>query len=332
MVYARIAGTANYLPERVLTNADLEKMLKDAHPDDPSQWTNNEWIIERTGIETRRIARPDESPGSMGGISTEKSLEDAKTDARDLGMIICCTNTRKKDFPPSAAQIHAYVKAPITCGIMDIQAGCTSFTTGLQVADGLIRAGIHKTIALVGADKMSDVVDYKDRKTSILFGDLACTWILKAGDKPGIVPIPGGGLYCDSQYRGLITLNDQYKIEMDGRKVFELAVEVIPDTILNVLEKTNYTLADVKMVAPHNANGRIITACIRKLAKKTGIPEKEMEEKFYHKTREYGNTSAGSSANCIHEARKQGIVKEGDLIVKVDMGAGFTWGVSVMIL
>lgn len=349
MVYARIAGTANYLPPDILTNADLEKMLKDAHPDDPSKWTNNEWIIERTGIETRRIARPDETIVTMGGTALKRSLEDAgEKDASKLGRIIVCTNTRKDNFPPAAAYIHAYVGAPVTCATSDLEAGCTSFTTGLVDADALIRAGTYEMVAVIGVDKMSDVTDYTDRNTCILFGDQACAWILKAGDTPGIIPIPGGGLYCDSKYADLITQNDQRKIEMQGRQVFKLAVNVIPPTILDILEKTGYTLAQVKKIFPHNANGRMIDACSDKLAdlvnKKNeenrlrGLPAgepvtyEEMNAKFYHKTREYGNTSASSSANCVHEARKEGVVKEGDLIVKVDMGAGFTWGVSLISL
>ncbi len=328
-MYSRIAGTGQFVPGTVLTNADLVKRLKDAWPNDPSKWTSEEWIVERTGIKERRIARADETNATMGAEALKNALDDAKIGAEKLEMIIVATNSNRERFPSCAGQIQKALKAPETCGVFDLQAGCTGFSYGLAVADAFIRTGIYRTMAVVGTDKLSDITDYTDRETCILFGDLACAWILTSSEVPGIIRsrLYGRGTDCDK-----ITVSDKDCITMKGKDVFKFATTVLPQVCVDVLKDTFFSLGDVKRIFPHNANVRIIDYAAERLAKESGIPLKAMQEKFYHTTGKYGNASAGSNANSFHEARKQGVVKEGDLCMLVGFGAGLTYGANLFIL
>lgn len=329
MVYARIAGTGRYLPVRIMTNSDLEAMMKTQFPNNPEKWTNDEWIFPRTGIKERRIAEPDETNAFMGARALAMAMIDAKI-TNGLDMLIVATNSNRKRFPSCAGQIAARVGLPETCGIYDIQAGCTGFSYALDIADSYIRSGKYCTIGIVGTDQLSSITDYADRETCPLFGDLASAWILKVGDKPGIINSLMRGRGKDGH---LITLKDENdKLTMQGRSVFKFATEVLPQICMDVLKGTSYTLRAVRNIFPHNANVRIIDYAAERLAKETGIPEKEMKQKFYHTTEKYGNASAGSNANSFHEARMKGIVKEGDLCMLVGFGAGLTYGANLFIL
>jgi len=330
MVYARIAGTGQYLPARVMTNFDLEAMMKAQFPGDPSKWTSDEWIFPRTGIKERRIAEPTETNAFMGAKAFKRALNDADTRADKLEMLIVATNSNAKRFPSCAGQIAAMADLPETCGIYDIQAGCTGFSYALDIADSYIRSGKYCTIGIVGTDQLSSITDYADRETCPLFGDLASAWILKVSDKPGIINSLMRGRGKDGH---LITLKDENdKLTMQGRSVFKFATEVLPQICMDVLKGTSYTLRAVRNIFPHNANVRIIDYAAERLAKETGIPEKEMKQKFYHTTEKYGNASAGSNANSFHEARMKGIVKDGDLCMLVGFGAGLTYGANLFIL
>jgi 3-oxoacyl-[acyl-carrier-protein] synthase-3 len=322
MVYARIAGTGQYLPERILKNKDLVEMLKGA--------TSDEWITERTGIKERRIAGADESNATMGATALKNALIDAKTGADELDMLIVATNSNKKRFPSCAGKIQEAVGANEHCGIYDLQAGCTGFSYALDIADCYIRSGKYCTVGIVGTDKLSDITDYTDRETCILFGDLACAWIMKVSDRPGILRSMMCGRGKDGAH---ITLtDDKDKLTMNGRPVFKFATEVLPQICLETLQGTGYTLKDVKNIFPHNANVRIIDYAAERLAKESGISNEEMKEKFYHTTEKYGNASAGSNANSFHEARMKGVVKDGDLCMLVGFGAGLTYGANLFIL
>jgi 3-oxoacyl-[acyl-carrier-protein] synthase-3 len=330
MVYARIAGTGQYLPPRIMTNSDLEEMMKKQFPNNPEKWTNDEWIFPRTGIKERRISEPHETNAFMGAPAFKMAMEDAAVKKENIDMLIVATNSNRKRFPSCAGQIAAMVDLPETCGIYDIQAGCTGFSYALDIADSYIRSGRYRTIGIVGTDQLSSITDYADRETCPLFGDLASAWILKAGENPGIIKSLMRGRGKDGH---LITLKDDNdKLTMQGRSVFKFATEVLPQICLDVLKGTSYTLRAVKNIFPHNANVRIIDYSAQRLANETGIPEEEMKEKFYHTTEKYGNASAGSNANSFHEARMKGVVKPGDLCILVGFGAGLTYGANLFIL
>ena len=330
MVYARIAGTGQYLPVRVMTNSDLEEMMKKQFPNNPEKWTNDEWIFPRTGIKERRISEPHETNAFMGARALAMAMIDAKIGREDLDMLIVATNSNRKRFPSCAGQIAAMTDLPEACGIYDIQAGCTGFSYALDIADCYIRSGRYSTIGIVGSDQLSSITDYADRETCPLFGDLASAWILKAGENPGIIKSLMRGRGKDGQ---LITLKDSNdKLTMQGRSVFKFATEVLPQICLELLKGTGYTLKNVKNISPHNANVRIIDNATERLAKEPGMTLEEMKAKIYHTTEKYGNASAGSNANSFHEARMKGVVKPGDLCMLVGFGAGLTYGANLFIL
>ena len=338
--YSEIKGTGSYVPRRVLTNQDLERMLKERFPDDQGKWTTDEWIVQRTGIRERRIATPDETNARMGTLALQNALNDAEVSADQLDLIVVGTNTNETNFPGCGAEIQATVGA--TCPFFDIQAGCTGFVSALSVADAFIRSGQYETIGVVGTDRLSGITDYRDRETCVLFGDMACAWLLKRSDRAGIIKCILGG---DGKGRDLIGLTHpdlarlreretgvqtseiyttgQGYLHMDGKAVFRFAAAKLPNLCIELLDCTDYTLRNVTKIFPHNANLCIVDAAAKRLARQTGI---STEGLFYHNIDTYGNTSAASCANSFHEARKEGVIKEGDLAILAAFGAGLTWG------
>jgi 3-oxoacyl-[acyl-carrier-protein] synthase-3 len=337
MLYSAIAGTGSYIPTyRILTNQDLEKIVD----------TNDAWITSRTGIKTRHIAGPEETNATMGALALDAALKDASIKAEELELIICATNTNENNVPACAGEIQHRTGAK--CGFFDVQAGCSAFSYALAMADSVIKSGLYKTIGVVGTDKLSAVTNYKDRETCVLFGDMASAMILRKSDKPGIVKhyLGGDGSQRDKigqtfpDIERLIQRKEgknpevyttgQGYLYMKGRDVFKFATTVMPEACLKVLEGTGYTINDVNWIVPHNANLRIIESAAERLAKQANIPQEEMNKRFYFNIDRYGNSSTASYPNSFHEARKKGLIKEGDLVILVGFGAGLTYGANLI--
>lgn len=322
---ARIVGTGSYVPARILSNQDLEKMVE----------TDDEWIRVRTGIRERRVAAPEEASSDMGSIAATRALEDAGLEAGVLDLILVATCTPDMTFPNTASHIQTRLGATrAVC--MDLSAACTGFIYALETAARFIQSGAYQNVLVVGAEKMSSVVDWTDRTTCILFGDAAGAAVLTAGE-PGPVGVIDSVLGSDGNLGNLLKIPAGgsrtptsletveargHFIKMEGREVFKYAVTNMSRTIHDLLERNGMTSADIAMVIPHQANLRIINAIQSKL--------NVSDDKVFVNVDKYGNTSAASVILALDEAVKAGRVRNGDVLVLVAFGAGFTWGASLV--
>lgn len=322
----RIAGTGSAAPERRLTNADLEVMVD----------TNDEWIVQRTGIRERRIIDPDagESQLSLATDALRKALDDADMQGSDLDLIINASVTAAMTCPSSAQRIADTLQAQ-PAGAFDMQAACSGFVYAINLAESLIRSGRHKAIGVIGCDAMSTVVDYSERALSILFGDAAGAAVLVADDNPdkGCMHqvIEGDGSEWTSLYMPRFE-HDVVEgapgettrlgcLRMDGRGVYRFAVKKFIKVIEDSLTETGLTVDDISQFVCHQSNIRIIESAKEKL----GLPD----DKVYINIDMYGNSSAGSVGLCLDQLRKAGKINTGDKIVMVAFGGGLTWASSV---
>jgi len=316
MKYSKIIATGSYLPQKILTNDDLAKIVD----------TNDEWIVERTGIKERHIVAENENTSDMAYKATIKALEMANIDAATLDLIIIATATPDSVFPSTACilQDKLGIKG---AAAYDMQAACSGFVYALTTADCYIKAGLAKRALIVGADSLSRIVDYTDRGTCILFGDGAGAVILEASDEPGIL---GCELKADGAYGPILTssghlYNGQIKgnpyIYMDGQAVFKFAVKALSAIAKELLKKIDMTPEAIDWMIPHQANLRIIEATARML----GTPM----EKVVVTVDKHGNTSAASIPLALDEAVRDGRVKRGDNLLLEGIGAGFTWGAVI---
>lgn len=315
----RIAGVGHYAPERVLTNADFEQMFD----------TSDEWIVSRTGMRERHIARDDEPTSDMALAASRSAIARAGITAADVDCIIVATVTPDYIFPATACILGSKLGIE---GVpaFDIEIACSGFIYGLAVASSMVRAGLYRNILLVGAEKLSSITDFTDRSTAILFGDGAGAAILQAADDdsflsvvlgangsdPSALYIPNGGTktpFTDGDIR-----SNRNKIAQNGREVFRFAVNKMIEASDGALEKANLTYADVDFLIPHQANRRIIDAA----AKHMDIPS----EKLIVNIDRYGNTSAASIPIALSETYEAGRLKTGDIIVFVGFGGGLSWG------
>ena len=321
---ARIIGTGSYLPERVLTNRDLEQMVE----------TSDEWIFTRTGMKERRIAAVDEFTSDMGAAAARKALEKANLKAEELDLILVATLTPDYMFPSTAVLIQNELKAP-QAAAFDFQAACTGFLYGLSIAKGYIESGFYKNILVIASEKLSSIVDYKDRNTCILFGDGAAAAVVSGngsgltireiclgadGEVAELLMLPAGGCRepasIDSVAKG------KHFIAMDGKEVFKHAVRRMEGAAKECLEKANLSEDAVDWLIPHQANKRIIDA----IAKRFSIED----EKVYKTVEKYGNTSASAVAIALDELTLEKTINEGENILLVAFGAGFTWGATLL--
>ncbi|MBX9866896.1 MAG: ketoacyl-ACP synthase III [Burkholderiales bacterium] len=315
MKYSKIIATGSYLPEKVLTNKDLEQLVE----------TNDEWIFERTGIRQRRIIAKGEKTSDMAYQAALKALEMAQMDASEIDLIIVATSTPDAIFPSTSCIVQNKLGIK-TKGTFDVQAACTGFIYALTTADCYIRSGMAKTALVIGADSMSRIVDYNDRGTCILFGDGAGAAILQASDEPGILgcDIRADGAYnsiltCDGHlYNGEIQGNPY--ISMDGQAVFKFAVRSLTAVAKELAKKIGVDLADVNWVIPHQANIRILEATAKLLGTDMAHVVTTVEE--------HGNTSAASIPLAFDGAVRDGRIQRGDLLLLEGVGAGFSWGAS----
>lgn len=320
MSYAHITGWGMSVPEPVLTNDDLAKIVD----------TNDEWIRERTGIRERRIARENDFPSTLGTAAALKALEVANLKPTDVDLIICATSTPEHIFPATACLIQDQLGAT-KAGAFDLLAACSGFIYGLNMAAQSIRSGAIKNAVVIGTETLSRFVDWEDRNTCILFGDGAGAFVLQASDQPGgvlsavmhsdgsggnLLTLPAGG----SRYPATeATIREgRHYIYMDGREVFRFATKVMASSTEEVLKSAGLTKNDVNVIIPHQANSRIIDAAARGL--------KLPIERFVVNVERYGNTSTASIPIATVEGIEKGRLKKGDKVVFVGFGAGLTWG------
>ena len=304
-LYSKVIGSGSYLPEKILTNHDLAKIVDTSH----------DWIFERTGIEQRHIAHENESSVDMAYKASLKAISMAQLLPNDIDMIIVATSTPERKFPSTAVLLQNNLK--IEQGFaFDINAACTGFVYALDIADKYIQSKVAKNILVVGSEKMSSLLDWKDRNTCVLFGDGAGAVILSESSKPGILSTSIGS---NGSYKDLLTVNiDPEFIEMKGNDVFKIAVKTMGKLAVSTLEKNNMTIDQIDWLIPHQANSRIINA----IAKKISLPS----EKIILTVNKHGNTSAASIPLAFDDAYHSGSLNEGNLIMLEAFGAGFTWG------
>jgi 3-oxoacyl-[acyl-carrier-protein] synthase-3 len=314
-----IAGVGVYVPEKILTNADFEKMVD----------TSDEWIRTRSGIRERRIAEDSVATSDLATIAAQRALESAGISPRDLEAIILGTATPDMLFPSTACLVQSKIKAKNVISF-DISAGCTGFLYGLNIADSFIKSGLDNVL-VIGAEALSKVTDFTDRTTCVLFGDGAGAAIVKkASDDRAIISSyfaadgkswnllhqPAGGSKIPASYESVE--KRLHYIKMEGNEVFKLAVRAMTEAAIETLKKANISPDKVDLLIPHQANIRIIEAT----AKRLNIPM----DKVCVNLDKYGNTSAASIPIALEEAMKDNKIKKGDLLLMVAFGAGFTWG------
>ncbi|PLS15473.1 3-oxoacyl-ACP synthase [Bacillus sp. M6-12] len=300
---AGVWGMGRYLPEKVVTNADLEKVMD----------TSDEWIRTRTGIEERRIAGDEMDTSDLAYQAALKAIENAKIDAEDIDMILVATVTPDQPFPSMACVLQEKLGAK-KAAAMDISAACAGFMYGMVTGGQFIQSGAYKTVLVIGVEKLSKITDWNDRNTAVLFGDGAGAAIMgPVSDGKGILSFELG-----SDGSGGNHLYHKDHLKMNGREVYKFAVRQMGESCINVLKKADLKKEDVDLLVPHQANIRIMEASRERLE----LPAEKMS-KTIHK---YGNTSAASIPIALVEELEAGKIKDNDLIVMVGFGAGLTWG------
>lgn len=320
MTYARIAGTGSYLPDKVLTNQDLEESME----------TSDEWIRERTGIKRRHIAADGETTSDLAVHAAKKAIDAAGITADDIDLIVIGTTTPDKIFPATACIVQR--KLGISgCGAFDVQAACSGFVYGLDVADRHIRTGGGKTVLVIGAETLSRITNWEDRTTAVLFGDGAGAVILQAADEPGIISTH---IHSDGNQEELLhvpmgvsqgygkTRAGEAFITMNGNAVFRKAVGTLDMIARETLAGNNVSKEDLDWFVPHQANLRIIAAA----AKKLRMPM----ERVVVTVDEHANTSAASIPLALDIAVRDGRIRRGELLLLEAFGAGFTWGSALL--
>lgn len=317
--YARITGTGSYLPEKVLTNQDLEKMVD----------TTDQWIRERTGIAKRHIAADGETTCDLAERAALRALEAAGKQASDIDLIVLATTSPDKIFPSTACLLQARLNIH-GCTAFDVQAVCTGFVYALGTAEKFIRSGTHKCALVVGAETFSRLVDWNDRGTCVLFGDGAGAVVLEASKEPGIL---SSHLHADGAYEKLLHVpggvsrgfenveneeGDPRFAQMRGNEVFKMAVNTLGRIVDETLEANGMKKADVDWLVPHQANIRIINATARKL--NMGM------DKVVVTVDQHGNTSAASVPLALDTAVRDGRIQKGETLLLEAFGGGFTWG------
>jgi 3-oxoacyl-[acyl-carrier-protein] synthase-3 len=314
--YSRITGTGSYLPEKILTNAELERMVE----------TSDDWIVSRTGVRERRVAAEGENTVDLAERAVRPAIEVAGIDIQDIDLIVLATTTPDQVFPATACLLQRRLEIH-GCPAFDIQAVCTGFVYALDVADKFIRTESAKCALVVGAETFSRIIDWTDRGTCVLFGDGAGAVIVQAHDAPGII---SSHLHADGQYTSLLEVpagvsqgydkvrNGQAYVRMGGSEVFKVAVNTLGQIVDETLAANNMQKSDVTWLVPHQANIRIITATARKLGM-------SMDHVVVTVDR-HGNTSAASIPLAFDEAVRDGRIKRGDTVLMEAFGGGFTWG------
>lgn len=324
-INATIAGTGSAVPERTLTNDDLEKMVD----------TSDEWIVTRTGIKVRHIAGDNDTTASLASEAARRALADANMDASEIDLIIVGTITPEMVFPSTACFVQDMIGAT-NAWAFDLGAACSGFVYGLSVASKFIISGSYKNALVIGAETLSKITNYKDRNSCVLFGDGAGAVVLKASKKG-----PNGVMYncASSDGSGWTNLNctaygsrypasrqledpSQIYMNINGREIYQLAVRRIVELVHDCLDKCDLTKEEINMFIPHQMNARIIESVAKRL--------KLADENVFINIAKYGNTSAASIPIALDDCLKEGKIKSGDIVLLAAFGAGLTWGANVI--
>ncbi len=321
---ARIIGSGSFLPEKILTNKELESMVD----------TSDEWIVTRTGIKERRVAHEDEHTSTMGIKAAKAAIENCNIDPKMIDLIIVATCTPDYLFPSTGALIQREIGA-VNAAAFDMQAACSGYIYALSIAKSYIESGVYKNILVVASEKISSIVDYQDRNTCVLFGDGASASIVSGegkgleirnvslgtdGNQAELLILPGGGSRIPPTTKSIE--EKQHFLKMEGREVFKHAVRLMEGATKQCLESLNLTDKDLAWLVPHQANIRIIDA----IAKRFNLKDSNVH-KTVHK---YGNTSASGVAIALDELVRSNGIAKGDNVLLVAFGAGLTWGASLL--
>jgi len=321
---AKILGTGKSLPNKILTNADLEKMVE----------TSDEWIRTRTGIQERRIASREEATSDFAAAAAREALADANIKPEDIDAIFVCTCTPDMVFPSVSCLVQAALGAR-NAACMDISAACSGFIYGLACVKSFIESGTYKKILLIGVDTLSKITNWEDRSTCVLFGDGAGAAVLSAeegesgilsvhtasdGSKANILKVPGGG--SRQPISKEVLEEKSHTIQMDGSEVYKLAVTKMVEASQKALDLAGMKAEDLTWIIPHQANLRIIES----VAKRLKVPA----DKVFVNVQKYGNMSAATTIIALDEAQREKKLKRGDLVELVAFGAGLTWGAAVI--
>jgi 3-oxoacyl-[acyl-carrier-protein] synthase III len=316
MPYSHILATGSYLPQKILTNRELEKIVD----------TSDEWIVERTGIRQRYIASDDETASMMAYHATQQALTMAALPASAIDMIIVATTTPDQVMPSTACLLQKKLQIP-KIPAFDIVAACSGFLYAMSVADQFIRAGVHRTILVVGSEVMSSIVDWKDRRTCVLFGDGAGAVLLQASDHPGVLSthLHAEGSYSDALYvpSALKSQQEDVFVTMQGQEVFRFAVTHLGEVVHEALAANHLTTDDIDWLVPHQANIRIIQSTAKKLSLSM--------DKVILTVAEQGNTSAASVPLALDSGIRSGKIQRGQTLLLEAIGGGFAWGAALLI-
>ena len=322
--YAHVVGWGKYVPQRVLSNDTLSRMMD----------TSDEWIRSRTGIRERRIVEDGETTASMAIQAAQQALEVAGFNPAQLDLIVVATATPDYSFPATACLVQDALGAT-RAAAFDLSAGCSGFVYGLSVAAHLLSAQVYQAALVIGAETLSRITDWTDRNTCVLFGDGAGAVVLQAGENDGgvlatvlgadgsggdLLRLPAGGSRMPASHQTVA--EGLHFIQMKGREVFRFAVRILPTATRQVLEKAGLSLEELDLLIPHQANQRIVEAAARTL----DLPS----EVVFSNLERYGNTSAASIPIALSEPAEEGCIQPGDLVVCVGFGAGLTWGAAAI--
>ncbi len=318
-----IIGVGEYLPKKVLTNADLEKMVE----------TSDEWITTRTGIKERRLAAKEEAASDLAVKAAAAALKDAGILAQDLELIIVATITPDMQFPSTACFVQKALAAK-KAACFDISAACAGFVHAVVIAQQFISTGLYKNALVVGVEVLSSITDWQDRNTCVLFGDGAGAAVLAPvrsggilsgylgsdGSQTELLMLPAGGSRYPATHETVD--NRMHYLKMHGNEIFKLAVNIMTDAAQTALKQAGLECKDIDLVIPHQANIRILLA----MAKKLNLPQ----EKIYFNIEKYGNMSSASTATALCQAVKEGRIKKGDIVLLDAFGAGLVWAACVI--
>lgn len=319
-----ILSVGSYVPSRVLTNAELERMVN----------TSDEWITTRTGIKERRIAAPDEFTSDLAAAAARKAMERADLRPEEIDLLIVATITPDMPFPATACLVQQKIGA-LRAAAFDLEAACSGFIYGIEIGQQFITSRTYNTVLVIGAEKLSTIIDWTDRNTCVLFGDGAGAAILQNrpsghglltacmgadGTKAELLSMPGGGSRCPATSQSVQAR--QHYLRMEGKETFKAAVNAMYTAALECLRRCEVDIRQIKCVIPHQANRRIIEAVGERLG--------AQPEQLFVNLHKYGNTSAASVAIALDEAVTTGRVQRGDLILLMVFGAGLTWAAAII--
>ncbi|HVU27849.1 MAG TPA: beta-ketoacyl-ACP synthase III [Verrucomicrobiae bacterium] len=319
-----IAGVGSYVPAKILTNTELEKMVE----------TSDEWITTRTGIKERHVAAPDEFTSDMAAKAAERAMQMAGVTADQIQLIVVATITPDMPFPATACLVQHKIGAK-KAAAFDLEAACSGFIYGLEVAQQFIMSRTYETVLVIGAEKLSSIIDWKDRNTCVLFGDGAGAAVLQNrpdshglltavmgadGEKADLLFMPGGGSRYPATTDSVAA--KLHYLQMEGKETFKNAVQAMLSAAQEALRRCELDISQIKCIIPHQANRRIIDAVGERLGAKP--------EQFFINLDKYGNTSAASVAIALDEAVSVNVIRRGDLVLLIVFGAGLTWGAAVI--